>query len=360
MRTLVLQDHELILRRQGRTLLVERLGTVVHRVPVHEVEEVHVFGGAQLTAAARNALLDAGAIVLFLTRDGRYRARLVGDESAWVERRLAQYRASQNPALRQQVAHSVVHAKINAQLHLLRARNKHLRSDAIRQACERLVDHREALDPHAPVDVTRGHEGAAAACYFGVFGELFTRGTHWRGRNRRPPRDPANACLSFLYTFLLRQTEGAVRAAGLDVNLGNLHGHQRGAPALALDLMEPYRPLVDALTLTLFNRLELTDADFDRPPARSDAPDEVTGARPAPLPGDAVYLGKVGREIALRAWFHARRAERPWAPGPLRLETALREDAHRYRRLIEEATREGEPGNEVPLRPFVPVIAGTP
>ena len=124
----------------------------------------------------------------------------------------------------------------------------------------------EDLEKAGSLNEIRGNEGRASAVYFSVFNHLvrvpedtFT----FRGRNRRPPKDPVNAVLSFLYALIRAECQAACEGVGLDPQIGFLHAVRPGRPSLALDLMEELRPiLADRLALTLINRRQLTAAHF--------------------------------------------------------------------------------------------------
>jgi CRISPR-associated protein Cas1 len=138
------------------------------------------------------------------------------------------------------------------------------------------------------LDELRGLEGINAKRYFAQFqnrikqeGETFA----YQGRSRRPPRDPLNALLSFLYTLLLQDCIGALEGVGLDPQIGYLHALRPGKPALALDLMEEFRPVMaDRLALTLINRQQVQESDFEF------------------MPGGAVFLNKAGRQTVVTAY----------------------------------------------------------
>lgn len=123
-----------------------------------------------------------------------------------------------------------------------------------------------ALPEAGDLDTLRGLEGEAARQYFSAFTLLLRPAAreHFalNGRNRRPPRDRINALLSFLYALLMNDCRSALEAAGLDPQLGFLHAVRPGRAALALDLMEEFRPLADRLALTLINRSQLNPGDF--------------------------------------------------------------------------------------------------
>lgn len=122
----------------------------------------------------------------------------------------------------------------------------------------------------ADLDALRGTEGEAAAAYFGAFNALIRAGEDFRmeGRNRRPPTDPVNALLSFVYTLLMHDCRSALESNGLDAQCGFLHRDRPGRPSLALDMMEEFRPfLADRLVLSLINRRQVARGDFSCEPA---------------------------------------------------------------------------------------------
>jgi CRISPR-associated protein Cas1 len=287
--SLVHRDSGLTLR--SGALLVLRGDDVVRTVPLHHVREVHLYGAASLTSEARNLLLREGVDAVFLSADGRYRGRLVGVASQGAAVRLAWYGLVADPARRLEVARRMASGKLQTQRQILAAR----RRGDVREAVGRIDTAAAALGDAADLDTVRGLEGSAAVAYFAGFGGLIRNPAFpWSGRNRRPPRDPVNACLSYGYTLLVIACENAARQAGLDVALACLHEHGRGGPVLAFDLAEELRPAIDALVLTLLNRRELKPDDF-RTPTDFDSLDDQK------LEG-AVYLGKTGRAILLRAF----------------------------------------------------------
>jgi CRISPR-associated protein Cas1 len=117
------------------------------------------------------------------------------------------------------------------------------------------------------IDVIRGIEGEAARTYFTVFNDLVTADKEtfaFAARTRRPPRDPANALLSFVYSLLLHDVESALGAVGLDPQVGFLHRDRPGRPGLALDLMEEMRPFIgDRVVLSLINRKQVRSSGFE-------------------------------------------------------------------------------------------------
>lgn len=132
----------------------------------------------------------------------------------------------------------------------------------------------------------RGIEGAAAKCYFAHFDDMISPQCPFQfvERSRRPPRNEVNAVLSFMYTLQTRDIQAALETVGLDPAAGWLHTLRPGRPSLALDLLEEFRaPLCDRLALSLFNKRQLTDKDFEY--------DSL-----------AVMLNERGRKTVLTAW----------------------------------------------------------
>jgi CRISPR-associated protein Cas1 len=134
------------------------------------------------------------------------------------------------------------------------------------RAAQDLAASLRAVPGATDLDILRGIEGEAARTYFEALNLLVRpeQREHFtmNGRSRRPPRDRMNALLSFLYAMWMNDCRSAIEAAGLDPQLGFLHALRPGRAALALDLMEEFRPLADRLALTLVNRNQLAPDDF--------------------------------------------------------------------------------------------------
>jgi len=121
----------------------------------------------------------------------------------------------------------------------------------------------EAASQTGDLDELRGYEGLAAAKYFNRLGRFFPASVPFGGRSRRPPKDAANALLSWSYTILQGEIDGAVRSHGLDGCIGFLHAVSHGRPSLPLDLLEPLRaPVCDLLVLNILNHGIMSDDDF--------------------------------------------------------------------------------------------------
>ncbi len=242
----------------------DRDGAQVREMPLAGIESLAVVGNVQVSTQALHILASRGVPVVFMTSAGRTVAMLdpLGPVSA--ETRAAQVRRFDDPASRLELARALTSAKIINQRTLL-LRNA---SGMPRSIADDLAQQADRATRADSVDALLGHEGTAARLYFEWFPAMI-RDPQLRerfessGRKRRPPPDPVNAVLSFAYSMLVHECTSALRLASLEPTIGAFHRPKPGKPALALDLMEPFRPLVaDSVAIALFNRDELRHGHF--------------------------------------------------------------------------------------------------
>lgn len=274
MPSLVLTSDCLSLRLESRRLEVVRRNPAspddppaTMAVPLHDLDRVVVVGRPAVTMAVLAELMDSGIPTFFLTAKGRWRGALCPDRNLNGIRRVRQYELATDPAFCLKVARRLVEAKLRNCRRVLQrlAANRNLSDSAEHEAiCNELQHLVQRASGAGTADELRGVEGLGAARYFRRVAQFFPKDIPFRERSRRPPRDAANALLSWTYTILLGEVEGAVRAHGLDAALGVLHAESSGSPSLALDLLEPLRPAVaDLLVLSLLNHGILKPEHFE-------------------------------------------------------------------------------------------------
>lgn len=253
------------IRKSAERLVVET-DTDPVEVPLGEIAELVLWGPVVLTTPALHALMERQIPVSWLSSGGWLMGHTTGTGTKGIDARIAQHRAAADPAEALRHARSLVVAKIRNQRTMLRRNWKG--GDPPDETLARMKRLAEAA-PHARnVDLLLGIEGEAAALYFQAFDGLIAEGRspaplRFEARNRRPPADPVNALLSFGYALLTRALMAPIVSAGLDPYLGVLHRPRHGRPALALDLMEPFRPLLaDSAVLMAINNGEVTPDDF--------------------------------------------------------------------------------------------------
>ena len=253
---LYVQDQGARITLDGDRLVVQGRKTPRTEARLPNTSHVALYGNVQITAQALRALLERNVPVSFLSYGGWYYGRATGFDSKNVQLRLAQHAAATDPAFCLRVARGLVASKARNCRTLLR-RNHAEPPVVVLAELEHLA--RKAEQAEA-LDALLGLEGTAARFYFGAFtgmikGDVALGGAFdLDGRNRRPPKDPINALLSFVYSLLTKDFALALSAAGLDPLLGFYHQPRFGRPALALDLMEEFRPLVaDSVVIGALN-----------------------------------------------------------------------------------------------------------
>lgn len=263
MTTLYLTQQYAQVRKDHQALLVRHPDGSTVSVPLRKVDQVVVMGDITLSAAAIQSLLAEGTDICYCTRWGRYLGRLCGDWTRHSLLRLDQFRVHEDTARSLPLARAFVRGKLlNMRTLILRGARRQS-SDALRLAAARLQLGAQRTQEAADTAELMGIEGAASAAYFGAFGDLLTEAIPFPGRQRRPPRDPINALLSFGYVVLANSVQSAVSVVGLDPYIGFLHAAGHGKASLALDLAEEFRPIVvDSTVLTLWNNRRLTAHDF--------------------------------------------------------------------------------------------------
>lgn len=268
--TLYITTPDAYLRLDNDTISVNIERETKLRVPIHHLASVVAFGNIGFSTPLMHRLAEDGIALVMLDSNGRFKARLEGGVSGNVLLRQAQHQRAIDPVAVIDIARSCVAGKIkNSRQVLLRgAREAKDEADAgvLSRAADNLAASLRSLPVASDADVVRGIEGEAARNYFAALNLLVREDLRpvfqLDGRTRRPPRDRFNALLSFLYSMLMNDCRSACEAAGLDPQVGFLHVLRPGRAALALDLMEEFRPFADRLALTLINRGQLGEKDF--------------------------------------------------------------------------------------------------
>lgn len=269
--TLFVTTQGAYLGKEGEAVVVRVDHASKLRVPVINLGGIMCFGQVSLSPALMALCARSDVAVTFLTEHGRFLARVSGFSPGNVLLRREQYRAADDPIRCRAIVRNIVAAKIaNGRTTLLRAVRDYPNApgrSALEDAAARLARYSSQARVAASTDQARGIEGDSAATYFGVFGHLLTAQQEsfaLRARSRRPPLDPINALLSFLYTLLAHDARAACEACGLDAAVGFLHRDRPGRPGLALDLMEEFRSfLADRLALSLINRQQIRGSGFE-------------------------------------------------------------------------------------------------
>ncbi len=255
------------IRKDGEVLQIVADDEVIGEARLVETSQVVLFGSAHVTTPVVQELCERGIPLTYLSSGGWFYGITHGMSHKNVELRRCQYAAATDPAKCLALARRFVQAKV-ANCRTLLRRNHPAPPDGLLDDLK--ADIRRAGQADR-LETLLGVEGTAAHRYFSAFagmlhpGEADTATFDLESRNRRPPRDPVNALLSLGYAMLTREWTVVLFSVGFDPYLGFYHQPRYGRPALALDLMEEYRPLVaDSLVLTAVNNGEVRSEHFVR------------------------------------------------------------------------------------------------
>ncbi len=290
MTILYLTEQHAWVKREGECLIVcvpaetdgkGKPGGKERKVTVQlvKLEQVVILGDITLSTPAIAALLELKVPISYMDKFGNYLGNLAPATSKNSTLRLAQFEAHTNPNIRLVIARRFVGSKLRNMRTMLMRFNRTAADNEISNQIELLkrfiraaeqsplkLDEATEMGRMNGLGTLLGHEGGGSAAYFGVFNRLikcnwehgFTR------RVRRPPTDPVNAMLSYGYSLLAAQVTSLLASVGFDPYIGYLHSSKYGKPALALDLMEEFRPLiVDSVVLNLLNNRQLEQSDFE-------------------------------------------------------------------------------------------------
>lgn len=258
LRPLYVVGQGLSIGKSGETLQVrDRDRKVIQESRLIDVSQVNVFGNISISAAAVQTLCEAEKPIAYFSRGGWFYGMTngIGLRNAYL--RAEQFRRAENPVFCREFAGRTVAGKIRNQRVLLQ--RNHV--EPPRQVLDRLKQLANQAEEAVSLGQLLGVEGTAARLYFEHFaGMLKVDGDEALGafafehRNRRPPRDPVNAMLSLMYSLLAKDLTVVCLAVGLEPFWGFFHQPRFGRPALALDLMEMFRPLVaDSAVLSAVN-----------------------------------------------------------------------------------------------------------
>ncbi len=267
---LYLQEPGSFVGKRSEHLVIKKDGKETGRVPLHAVRQVVVCGNVQVSTQALETMAANEIGVSYVTGHGKFIGAFVPAPAKNVSLREAQFRTFSDPAVCLQLSKAVVRAKLsNQRAYLMRSlRGEEELRGSHEPAARGMYGLLAILDDQPSVESLLGIEGQGAALYFGEFGRFLKqpptgKGFDFATRNRRPPRDPVNALLSFAYAMLAKDCFNAVCTVGFDPYKGFFHQGRHGKPSLALDLMEEFRPVIaDSVVLTLINNESLTPDDF--------------------------------------------------------------------------------------------------
>jgi CRISPR-associated protein Cas1 len=291
--TLYVSTEDAYLRLDGETVILSVEKVKRNQVPLHHLGAIVCLGRVGLSPQLMARCMSDGRSIVWLDENGRFRARVEGPVNGNILLRQAQFRVAD------QVDKALMLSKCFIAGKLRNSRNVLMRSardnpneaerEQLARAAKALAINLRNLEHVESAASVLGLEGDAGRIYFEQMNIMIKPAMRtmfeYKGRSRRPPKDNVNAGLSFLYALIANDCRSALETVGLDPQLGFFHEVRPGRPSLALDLMEEFRAVLgDRLVLTLINRGQLQQGDFDY------------------REGGAVYLNDKGRQTVVRAY----------------------------------------------------------
>lgn len=287
--TLYVQTEGTVVHLEGDAVLARGAEGTVARAPLLRFEAIVLIGRVSATTALVQRCAADGRDIVWLMRAGRFAGRLQGPMSGSVLLRRAQWASYNDERRRADIARVIVAGKIQNTVRLGRNFARLSRdpdaASAIRDNVASMVEALPQLAAAENLNLIRGLEGQVSRHGFDNVRRALLGELPFGVRSRRPPTDPVNALLSFVYTLARSRVGAACESIGLDPQVGYLHSLRPGRPALALDLLEEYRADIDRFVVTLCNRKQITARHFEH------------------LPGHAISLTEVGRRETLAAWY---------------------------------------------------------
>jgi CRISPR-associated protein Cas1 len=273
LKPLYLNTQGLRVGKSGEVLQVKEKEKTVQEVRIGEVCQVNLLGSIQISTQAVQSLCEAGVPISYFSMGGYFYGITTGLNTKNVSLRRAQFRLADSEWFPLSLARALVGGKIRNQRTMLQRNHVEPKKSSlgVMKAMGERAERAETLES------LLGIEGMAARAYFEEFAGMIKPGDEtesssdsgfsfdFEGRNRRPPRDPVNALLSLAYSVLAKDLTVACYSVGFDPYMGFYHQLRHGRPALALDLMEPFRPLIaDSAVLSAVNTRMVTEKDFVR------------------------------------------------------------------------------------------------
>lgn len=270
--TLYVTSENSYLGLEGETVVVYEDGQEIGRLPLHNLDGIVSFGYRGTTPALMGACVQRNISLCYLTPQGKFLARVTGKTHGNVLLRKQQFDSSLDEKMSLEIAKNCITGKVyNSRWVLERAIRDHglqIDVERVKKASIQLKNSLELIQMAESKEQLRGYEGEAASIYFGVYNELILQQKKdfcFEGRNKRPPLDPVNAMLSFVYTILTNQIVSALEVVGLDPCVGYLHTLRPGRTSLALDLIEELRSVyADRFVLSIINKKMVSAKNFSK------------------------------------------------------------------------------------------------
>lgn len=268
--TLYITLPDVYLAVSGENIVIKQDNKILVRYPFHNLEDIVLFSYLGMSPKLIKKCMDYGIGICYLTPTGRFIARLRGESKGNILLRRKQYRVSDNEKESLEISKNIIRAKIYNEKwtveRYIRQYEQRIDATHLKDSSKYLTGLLERINHADNVEELRGIEGIAQVTYFSCFDEMVLNQKEdfkFQNRTRRPPLNPINAMLSYIYAILSNDVASALESVGLDAYAGFMHTDRPGRISLALDMVEEFRaPIADRFVLSLINMNQISKDDF--------------------------------------------------------------------------------------------------
>lgn len=268
--TLYITLPDVYLAVSGENIIIKQEDSILARYPFHNLEDIVLFSYLGMSPKLMQKCIEHGIGVSYLTPAGRFIARLRGESKGNILLRRKQYRVADDENESLNISKTIIIAKIYNEKWIIEryVRQYENRIDTVylKNSSNYLTGLLKRAGEVQDIDELRGIEGVAQVKYFSCFDEMILNQKEdfkFEVRSRRPPLNPINAMLSYIYSILSNDVASALESVGLDAYAGFMHTDRPGRISLALDLVEELRaPVADRFVLSLINNNQVKKDDF--------------------------------------------------------------------------------------------------
>lgn len=263
MSVIYVKEQGSYIRKSGERIEVIKNNQNLLSFPIANLDGLTIIGNVQISTQSMVYMMKNGVDISIFSFSGEFIGQALADSSKNIFLRFSQYDLYQDMEKRLDLAKIIVKNKIKNQMFLVK-NYRYKDNYSPKEELIKMQRLKEKTDVCETSNEILGMEGMCSNYYFSCFAHMVQCRIPFKGRNRRPPKDPVNVILSLAYTFLTREVCGALEAESFEVYLGFLHGIRYGRKSLALDMVEEFRqPVVDRFVIHCFNRRIINEYDFE-------------------------------------------------------------------------------------------------
>ncbi len=263
METVYIDKERVVIHRNSEHLVLKKKGRQIGSIPLIGVKSIVLMNNCQITAQALDLIFQKNIDIIYVSKNGQVRSRLLSSRGGAAILRLSQHQSFLNYERRCEIAGRIVSGKLKNQSTLLQKYKRYSANSDLSNKIKSIDGYSQKVLNLKSIDEIMGYEGHGAKIYWSFYKD-FLKNDVFEKREYRPANDYVNSSLNLAYAFLLNELSICLSAEGFDLEIGFLHSVLYGRNSLSLDIMEEFRPeFVDAWILKLVNLRVLNETHFD-------------------------------------------------------------------------------------------------